>query len=639
MSFEDYYSALKQGQKEYRQCVSRGEYPYLQVLDDILNTVETQGEVSLGLVNIPIDRLVGTKTAGRRTAFARNFMPLLDVESEFAVKWINLSEAHLEEGIRDPIIAYEFMNQFYVVEGNKRVSVLKFFGAVSVPGTVTRVMPKRTDSPESIIYYEFVDFYRVTQINYLWFSQPGRFKSLLALVDASGEPWTPEQRSEFYCAYALFKKAFDALGGARPSITTGDAMLAYLKIYGYAALLDSSESEVRANLSKSWAEVAVQSAEQPVEFYMAPDAQSPRSAAKTLLDSLIKTRPAVIKAAFLHEMNTQTSSWTYGHEVGRASLKRSLPGRVETCCYENVSPDNASEIIEQAVSAGNQVIFTTSPKLISATLRAAAEHPDVKFLNCSLNIPHPLIRSYYGRLYEAKFLSGLIAGELTRSGRIGFMADYPIYGSAANINAFALGVQMVNPDAEIFLEWSAQHSAEGIIRRFIKRGTDVISNQDVLSPRIGSREFGLYHISGLSAERVAFTYRRWGRFYELILRTILDGGWQVPSGKAINYWWGLSAGVVEIHCADTLPAGTRKLVGFMRDSLSSGAFRPFAAPLRSQDGAVLDSGELTPEQIVKMDFLLDNVHGRIPNIGELKSKSQPLVRLLGIHDEDREGTP
>ena len=121
---EDYRNALRAGQRAYRACVARGQSPYLKVLDEILNGVDIVAQEPLGLVDIPAESIVGTKTSGRHTAFAANFMPLLDDNTEFAVKWSNLCDAHLEEGIHTPIIAYEYLNRFYVQEGNKRVSVL-----------------------------------------------------------------------------------------------------------------------------------------------------------------------------------------------------------------------------------------------------------------------------------------------------------------------------------------------------------------------------------------------------------------------------------------------------------------------------------------------------------------------------------
>ena len=159
---EDYKNALKSGQRAYRACVARGQSPYLAVLDDILVNVNIVSQEPLGLVEIPSDSLVGTKTSGRHTAFAPNFMPLLEADTEFATKWSNLCGAHLEEGIQNPILAYEFMNRFYVQEGNKRVSVLKYYGAVKIAGTVTRLIPARNDSLENRIYYEFLDFYKLS---------------------------------------------------------------------------------------------------------------------------------------------------------------------------------------------------------------------------------------------------------------------------------------------------------------------------------------------------------------------------------------------------------------------------------------------------------------------------------------------
>lgn len=134
MAREDYQKALKKGERSYARYLSEGKYPYLQVLEELLSHTDVVAEEDLGICSIPSEMIVGTFTAGRRTAFAPNFMPLLDDESEFAAKWQALYNAHLEEGIHDPIKCYEFMNRYYVLEGNKRVSVLKFCGAPSVQG-------------------------------------------------------------------------------------------------------------------------------------------------------------------------------------------------------------------------------------------------------------------------------------------------------------------------------------------------------------------------------------------------------------------------------------------------------------------------------------------------------------------------
>ena len=179
---EDYIKAYKMGKKDYQARMMRGEVPTLKVLDDILPSRGSYSEVPLGLVQIPIDQIVGTKSGGRSSAFSGNFMPILRENTEFAYKWSVLIDSHLKEGIHDPVKAYEYMNKFYIEEGNKRVSVLKYCDAVSVPGNVTRILPARTDQKENKIYYEFVDFYALSQINYIYFSKLGSFAKLQEAV-------------------------------------------------------------------------------------------------------------------------------------------------------------------------------------------------------------------------------------------------------------------------------------------------------------------------------------------------------------------------------------------------------------------------------------------------------------------------
>ena len=132
---EQYQKALKLGQKQHRNDVVHGRYPYPQVLDEFFDEYMSAGRVEIGRVEIPMDQIVGTVTSGRKSTFSSNFMPLLPLESEFAMKWINLCAAHLgDEGIREPIVCVEYMGRFYVQEGNKRVSVLKSYEASTIPG-------------------------------------------------------------------------------------------------------------------------------------------------------------------------------------------------------------------------------------------------------------------------------------------------------------------------------------------------------------------------------------------------------------------------------------------------------------------------------------------------------------------------
>ena len=149
-AMEEYAHALRLAQKEYRELQAAGKYPHPAVLDELLSENGTETVISIGLVDIPSERIIGTKSAGRITAFTPSFRPLLDVKSEFGMKWVSLCEAHLgDTGITDPIECYEYLGNFYVQEGNKRVSVLRHFDAPRIPGNVKRVMPPDPRIPGS----------------------------------------------------------------------------------------------------------------------------------------------------------------------------------------------------------------------------------------------------------------------------------------------------------------------------------------------------------------------------------------------------------------------------------------------------------------------------------------------------------
>ena len=151
---EQYAKALKAGQKYYRAAVARGGYPYLPVLDEFLDESSISARMDLGVVNIPLNLVAGTKSAGRTTALAGNFMPLLPADSEFACKWMLLCDAHLgDTGISDPIFCYEYMGRFYVQEGNKRLSVLKSYDAPVISAHVVRLVPEYSDDRAVQIYY------------------------------------------------------------------------------------------------------------------------------------------------------------------------------------------------------------------------------------------------------------------------------------------------------------------------------------------------------------------------------------------------------------------------------------------------------------------------------------------------------
>ena len=144
-----YLAALKQGQREYKNCVHRGLAPNIQALGaDKLQL----SQMKLGVMDVPIYLVVGSTEEARCNSFSAGFFPLMGPESEFAMKWVNLCAAQLSEGIHDPIKCYEYLGRFYVQEGNKRVSVLKSMGSSIIQADITRLMPEPSDDITTQIY-------------------------------------------------------------------------------------------------------------------------------------------------------------------------------------------------------------------------------------------------------------------------------------------------------------------------------------------------------------------------------------------------------------------------------------------------------------------------------------------------------
>ena len=632
---EDYKNALKSGQRAYRACVARGQSPYLAVLDDILVNVNIVAQEPLGLVELPAESIVGTKTSGRHTAFAPNFMPLLEPDTEFAGKWSNLCDAHLEEGIHTPIIAYEFLNKFYVQEGNKRVSVLKYFDAVRIAGTVTRLIPERNDSLENRIYYEFLDFYKLSKVNDVHFSRLGGYAKLQTLVcKASGESWTDDDRLSFSAFYTMFRQQFLALGGGGLDLTAGDAMLVYLSVYRYADACESTPSQMKQNLEKLWDEVKVLTEPQAVALSLEPK-QGP---GEPLLAKLnIFTKPSELKVVFLHEHNAENSAWVRAHDKGIEALQQAFPDRVFITRKENIEPEvDAEQVLEDVAHDNADVVFTSSARMHTACLKVAAQHPKTRILNCSLNAPHPLVRTYYPRTYEVTYLLGMLAGVMARTDRVGYVAANPVYGIPAAVNAFAQGLKTVRPEAKVVLRWACLQDPAHPLDFSDRQDVEIFYARDNREPEGTHRDYGLVRrMPDGSLQPLGLPEWRWDTFYIEIVRSIFDGAWDsdAAGARAVNYWWGMRSGAEEIDYSKDLPAGTLQLLDLMEKMLREDDLRIFPEDLYAQ-GHVLHSPEAalySPKELMEMDWLDECVEGGLPHYDELDVKTHTLMSINGIN--------
>lgn len=614
MSLEDYQKALRLGLKGKKEAEEQGRQPGLVVLEQPPEKLAYSRE-TLGILEIPINLIVGTCTALRAESFSPDFYPVFQAETEFAIKWMKLCAMHLDEGIRDPVQVVEYLNRYYVIEGHKRISVLKYFGAVSIYGHVTRLIPYPSDDPEVKAYREFLQFYQLTGQLSPVFRKPGLYPRLMSALGLKEEVWSAEQNYQFRSFFHMFCDVMLRCGYGTDSLDAG--FLTYVEIFGYEESVKKLPSQMEVEVGKISREIrsCVEGAGSTV---MLVDQAKP-----PLISVLRQSR---VKVAFVHDDSASTSNWTYHQEYGRYRMASAMRDEVDTISYENANNDQlAIEMMEDAVKQGAKIIFTTRSTLLLPSVQEAVLHPEVKILNCSLNVNYPSVRTYYPRLYGAKFIKGVIAGTLAQDDRIGYVTDYPTYGSIANVNAFAQGVHMVNAKAKVYLEWSQLQQGDGL-QRLYDQGIRLIDYRDQLGEYTG--------MSPDQVHNLALIQCHWNRFYQSLIRRVMTGSWKQENqqDRAVNYWWGMTQGMVSVYCSRRVTSGTRRLVGILREALRSRKLDAFYGTLYDQLGnaVVGEDTPMTAQQIMTMNWLSSLVVGRLPQPEEFTPKAQELIRLQGL---------
>lgn len=626
MTLQEYYNDAKvKGKREYNKLKARGLSGHLSSLDGMLKDVEIVGTISLGACEVPLHKVVGTYYHARRMMFSKSFYPLETDATEFSAKWIEVCRAQLEEGIRDAVKVYEYMNYYYVMEGNKRVSVLKYFDAASINAEITRLVPKfDPDDEDVVLYYAFLEFYDVTKLVSIWLSKPRRYKRLLGYLESYAPKDIDEkERYQFFqkSVYYPFRRLYKEAGGDALNMTTGDAFLLYAKLYGIPDELDERHAvSVMPSLIKELSNYGDHEEHEIVT--------SIEEAAKPgLFASLVS--PKKIKVGFVYARDTEKSGWTYSHDLGRKYIETAFRDQVTTGTIDNVpEDDSAYEIIKEFAEDGDyDVVFTTSEVYRRATLKCAIELPKIKFFNCSGNRPYVHMSNYFGRTYEPRFLNGIIAGALTKTGIVGYTATEANPEVIASINAFALGMKLVNPEAKLLVTWTGVWNnpivSTDISNKLIDLGADMISNKNLIVPREVTWDYGVYAMlcdidpdTKKPVHYFASPIWKWGKFYEKMIRSVLNGTYQRliasdnAAQKIVNFWWGMDAGVIDLYLAENLiPTDTLKLVTIMKKMIISEQYHPFIGPVYDQEGTLRIAKDSipTPEEIMSMNWLVEGV--------------------------------
>lgn len=585
---------------EHSDSATKG---YLYILDDLLDNVEICGEINLGTTEIPIHKILGTRTSARSNAFAGNFMPLLPENTEFGAKWCKLYESHIREGIREPIKVYEYLNRYFVQEGNKRVSVLKYLGAVAIEARVTRLIPKRDESNKQIsIYYEFLDFDRRATFDNLWFSHRGGFTGLVNLV----ETWQhehPECKTAtadlINASFKSFRLCYREAGFAGIPITSGDAFLEYLKVYGFKP--DRPLDTIREQVKSCEAQFKLVSVKDP-DTVNTVEQKFPSEKAAL---SFFSRKPRKLKVAFAFESTPEKCLWTYDHDVARKRLERTLGDKISVVTrYQVPNGENSYGPLKELMEEEPDILFATSPNMSAGALRLSIENPDKTILNCDFAQPKKNIMTYYAKFYEAAFLCGVMAGSMTRTGLLGYtttMATHP--GSTFNLNAFCLGAQLVNPTAHVVnlnlyrVDMSDPYHMEAR-KELARHGVDIAMcihqpNTPLVRkgfPGVYAQLYLLQSNTGHPSECIGAAAVDWSVLYNDLVgdsfktkNSILDIT-RSGNDSSVHFGWGLNTGILDVLGVDSFMGHNAiRLLNIFKDLIATGKIHPFEGPLYDRD--------------------------------------------------------
>ncbi len=331
-----------------------------------------------------------------------------------------------------------------------------------------------------------------------------------------------------------------------------------------------------------------------------------------------------IKAAFVYVSPVGDAGWTYMHDQGRKFIEQKYG--IKTAYTENVAEGGDDErVIREYAEQGYDVIFTTSFGFMDATITVAKDYPDTIFMHCSGYKTAKNVGTYFGRMYQARYLTGIVAGAMTKSNKIGYVAAVPIPEVIRGINAFALGVKKVNPDAKVYVVWTGTWydpaKEKEAALSLISEGCDVIAqHQDSPAAQQAAEENGAYSI-GYHSDMSKFAPKahltaavwNWSVIYSYIIEEVMAGTW-----KSEEIWWGIDKGVVGIApFNDAVPQEVRDMVNEEMQKYLNGEVPeqyPFVGPIYDQNGNLVKAeGEvMTDEEFLSMNFFVDNVVGEIP---------------------------
>ncbi|HXH11453.1 MAG TPA: BMP family ABC transporter substrate-binding protein [Alphaproteobacteria bacterium] len=329
-----------------------------------------------------------------------------------------------------------------------------------------------------------------------------------------------------------------------------------------------------------------------------------------------------LKVGFVYVGPVGDYGWSYAHDQGRQYLEKTLPD-VKTTYVEAVPEGaDAERVLTQLARTGHKVIFATSYGYMDAALKVAERFPDVIFLHCSGHKRRQNLGTYFGRMYQASYLTGLVAGKMTRRNLIGYVAPIPIPEVIRIANAFARGAREVNPDVKVHVVWTHAWydpaTESEAANSLLDIGADVIATQsDSPTPVQTAEKRGAYGV-GYNSDAGKFAPQKhlvsavwnWGPYYVETIKNVRAGTW-----KSADDWWPIDTGIAGLSSfGPAVPEDVKTLVERRKQDLVAHKFDVFWGPIKDQHGQlrIADGEKPSDTVLLQMDWLIEGMLGRVP---------------------------
>jgi simple sugar transport system substrate-binding protein len=331
------------------------------------------------------------------------------------------------------------------------------------------------------------------------------------------------------------------------------------------------------------------------------------------------------KVGFIYVGPIGDGGWTYEHDKGRLAVEAHFGDAVETVYQESVPEGaDAERAITQMALQGADLIFTTSFGFMEATLAVAEKFPNVKFEHATGYKTLPNVSTYSARFYEGRAVQGHIAGKMTKSNIVGYIASYPIPEVIRGINSAYIHAKKVNPDVEFKIIWAYTWfdpaKEADAATALIEQGADVIlQHTDSTAPQAAAERAGNVVTFGQASDmseyapfpRVSSIIDNWAPYYIARTQAVIDGTWE-----STQTWDGIGPGMVGIgEISDAVPTEVKAEALALKAAMAEGSYHPFTGPLKKQDGSDwLAEGEVADDgTLLGMNFYVEGLTGEIPN--------------------------